>query len=227
MVAGLVPDRDGTSTGRDLLSYLAEDPYHGIYTDAEEIVPGTNFWCYVGKVRPVINAFSGYMYVTLYDKEGNIRQDISQKIEIALPLNSKAGLKVPCKISSGTTIHPGDNIRVRYTGEYNSGIISSGEGCDFVIIVMEDTGEDPTAGFTAEQTAASTTLSFDKATKVLTLTFANPANWAVKNSGGADVAGGVAIDGGAVAIDMSGYASGTYTISIGSADDPFTFTITK
>ena len=96
---------------------------------------------------------------------------------------------------------------------------------------MEDTGggeePDPTTGYSAAQTAASTTLAYDKASATLTLTFTNPANWTVKNSSGTTVASGTAATGGAVAIDLSGYAAGTYTILVGSTEDPFSFTITK
>ena len=120
---------------------------------------------------------------------------------------------------------------MRYVGQHNEGIIDSGAGCTTEIIVMEDTGggdePDPTAGYSAAETAASTSLSYDKAGGILTLTFAHPANWEVKNSGGTAVSSGTATGGGNVAISLSGLASGTYTISIGSAEDPFSFTITK
>ena len=228
VMVGLVPDRDGTSTGRDVLKYTANGDYNGLSASVTEFNENVSFTCTAGWIGPVVNAFSGTVYVSLYDKNGNFKQDISSGSTLSMELNQLRAIQLWCRIT--VPIAPGDRIKVRYVGQYNEGIIDSGVGCVTEIIMKEDTGgdePDPTAGYTAAQTAASTSLSFDKATMTLTLVFANPANWAVKNSGGTAVSSGVATDGGAIAIDMSGYAPGTYTISIGSTEDPFTFTITR
>ena len=158
-----------------------------------------------------------------------MKQDISKVWDTTISLGAFRSTTRTCCITCD--IAPGDRIRVRYVGQYNAGIINSGGGCVTEIIVMEESGggeePDPTAGYTAAQTAASTSLSYDKATGRLTLTFANPANWAVKTSGGDTVASGTAATGGDVVIDTSAYASGVYTILAGSIEDPFSFTITK
>ncbi len=227
VIVGLVPDRDGTSSGRDRLVFLKTDDSAGVSADTDTFEKNVAFIGSTGFFGPRINNFSGSVYLSLYDKEGNWKQDISSAYNVSIDLNNYRSTSRTCCITCD--IAPGDRIKVRYVGQYNGGIIDSGVGCITEIIVKEDTGDepDPTAGYTAAQTAASTSLSYDKATATLTLVFAHPANWAVKNSGGTDMTSGVATDGGAIAINMSGYASGTYTISIGSTEDPFTFTITK
>ncbi|MBR5034006.1 MAG: C10 family peptidase [Bacteroidales bacterium] len=234
VMVGLVPDYDGTSTGRDILRFTRMkdnngNEYNGLSATVTDFVENEEFVCIAAAWGPMANAFNGTLYFSLYDKNGNFKQDISEGFERSLPLNGFNLIGGSCMIT--TTIAPGDRIKVRYVGQYNEGIIDIGAGCVLEIIVMEDTGggdePDPTAGYTAAETAASTALSYAKSTSILTLTFAHPANWAVKHSSGVTVASGVAAAGGPVALDLSGCASGTYIISIGSADDPFTFTITK
>ena len=229
VMVGLVPDYDGTSTGRDVLKFMSSGDYNGLSANVTEFKQNVSFVCTAGWFGPSVSAFEGKVYFSLYDKAGNFKQDISSGDSFSIQINSYRASIQTCRIT--VSIAPGDRIKVRYVGQYNEGIIDSGVGCVTEIIVMEDTGggdePDPTAGYTAAETASSTSLSFDKATMTLTLVFAHPANWAVKNTGGTAVASGVAADGGAIAIDMSAYTSGTYTISIGSSEDPFTFTITR
>lgn len=231
VIVGLIPDRDGSSTGRDWLYFVQRNNYAGITLISETIEKNTRFYVKVGAISPKVNAFQGKIFVSLYDKYGNRKQDIDLYGGIDVEITTNAYSSFPnllCEITCD--IAPGDCIKVRYVGQYNEGIIDSGAGCTTEIIVMEDTGggdePDPTAGYSAAETAASTSLSYDKAGGILTLTFAHPANWEVKNSGGTAVSSGTAT-GGNVAISLSGLASGTYTISIGSAEDPFSFTITK
>ena len=229
VIVGLVPDRDGTSSGRDWITYLSSGEFSGISADTESFEKNVPFTCTAGWFGPRVNDFNGSLYFALYDKDGNFKQDISTAYTTSIPIDSYRAASKYCRITCD--IAPGDRIKVRYVGQHNEGIIDSGAGCTTEIIVMEDTGEgdepDPTAGYSAAETAASTSLSYDKAGGILTLTFAHPANWEVKNSGGTAVSSGTATGGGNVAISLSGLASGTYTISIGSAEDPFSFTITK
>lgn len=229
VAVGLVPDYDGTSTGRDLLIFKKYGDYAGVSTSADEYYKGAYFTCYVGALLPIVSAFSGTVFCSLYDKDGNYKADVTSGINLDIPVGNfmyyyQTG-HIPCDLA------PGDRIKVRYAGEYNEGIITSGAGCVTEIIVMEDSGggeePDPAAGYSATQTAASTALAYNRASATLTLTFTNPANWTVKNSGGTTVASGTAPTGGPVAIDLSGYAAGTYTILVGSTEDPFSFTITK
>ena len=233
MLVDLVPDYDGTSGYRDELTFSAYGDYAGLTTNVTEYARNQYFTCYVGYYGPSFCQFDGKIFISLYDKNGNFKQIIdlvnTDGKTVSIPMGSFKAFYVTCKISC--EIQPGDRIKAYFVGANNDGFITAGPGCVDEIIVMEDTGggdePDPTAGYTAAETAASTALSYAKATSVLTLTFAHPANWAVKNSGGTTLASGTAADGGNVAINLSGYASDTYTISIGSTEDPFTFTITR
>lgn len=229
VAVGLIPDYDGTSSGRDWITYWANGTLAGITADTDTFVKNSWFLCKAGWFGPKVNDFTGSFYFALYDKNGNFKQDISDPYNTSISLNGYNMVQLSCCITCD--IAPGDRIMVRYVGEHNEGVITSGAGCVTEIIVMEDSGggeePDPAAGYTAAQTAASTALAYNKASATLTLTFANPANWTVKNSGGTTVASGTAPTGGPVAIDLSGYAAGTYTILVGSTEDPFSFTITK
>ena len=228
----LVPDKSGSSGYTDALTFSASGDYAGITTNVTEYSRNTSFYCRVGFFGPVYCPFEGRIFIALYDKYGNHKEDIGRYYESGYPaniaLNASSAYGETCRITC--EIEPGDRIKARFVGQNNEGIIVAGPGCVDEIIVMEDSGgeePDPTAGYTAAQTAASTSLSYNKATARLTLTFAHPANWTVKTSGGATVASGTAATGGDVVIDTSAYSSGTYTILVGSTEDPFSFTITK
>lgn len=229
VIVGLIPDRDGTSTGRDWLSYMSNGNYSGLAADTDTFEKNVYFTCSAGWFGPKVNDFNGSVFFALYDKDGNFKQDISDAYELSIQINGYKAIRSSCRITCD--IAPGDRIKVRFVGQHNEGIIDSGAGCTTEIIVMDDPGggdePDPTAGYTAAETAASTSLSYDKSGGIITLTFAHPANWEVRNFGGTTVSSGTATDGGNVAISLSGLASGTYIISIGSAEDPFSFTITK
>ena len=233
VVVGLVPDYDGSSADQDALIFVQANGYSGITTTATNIKANVSFECKVGAITPQANAFTGRIYLSLFDKDGKFKQDIDLYggIDLQLPLSRTITYpSLVCRIT--TTIQPGDRIKVRYVGQNNGGVINTGAGCSTEIIVMaegggDDPDPDPTAGYTAAQTASSTSLSYDKASRALTLTFAHPANWWVKNTGGTTLDSGTAAEGGAVVIDLSGYSSGTYTIAVGSTEDPFSFTITK
>ena len=232
VIVGLVPDYEGTSTDRDWLTYTANGSNTGISTTAETFSEGTVFTCRAGWLGPKLCAFSGTLIFALYDKNYNFKQDISLGggYSTSLALKQMTVFTQSCRITA--TIAPGDRIMVRYIGQHNEGVINSGAGCVTEIIVMEDDGggdpdPDPTEGYTAAETAASTSLAYSRASGILTLGFANPANWAVKNASGVTLDGGVVSVAGNVDIDLSGYAPGVYTISIGSPEDPFSFTVTK
>lgn len=229
VAVGLVPDYEGTSSGRDWLVFVKNGDYAGLSADTGTFEKNVYFRCSTGWFGPKVNAFSGSVYIALYDKDGNFKQDISAAINTSIGLNGMTRTERLCRITCD--IAPGDRIRLRYVGQYNEGVITSGAGCVTEIIVMEDNAggdePDPAAGYSAAETAASTSLHYDRAGKVLTLTFSHPANWSVKSSRAEVLASGSALEGGSISIDFSGYASGTYTISVGSAEDPFSFTITK
>lgn len=225
VIINLTPDRDGTSQDLDMLAFSKDDRYSGLTTTATSFSQNVSFSCKVGWLGSMTGDFSGKFYLALYNKYGNFKQDVSSAYDKSFPVNKMIAFTLSCRIT--TTIEPGDRIMLRYEGQNSSGIVDIGEGCSTFLIVMEDTGDDPTAGYSAAQIAASTSLSYAKNTGVITITLQYPANWSVKNSSGTTVASGVAANAGTVTINTSQYPVGKYTISIGSATDPFTFTFTK
>ena len=229
MIVDLVPDYEGTSTACDRIGFTAGGDYAGLRADTDSFERNRFFTCYAGWIVPQAADFNGVFYFALYDKAGNFKEDISYRaFNAGIKLGSRTAFSTSCQIKG--PIEPGDRIRLRYVGQYNEGVVDVGAGCVTEIIVMEDSGgdePDPAAGYTAAQTAASTSLHYDRDGKVLTLTFSHPVNWSVKNSRAEVLASGSALEGGSISIDFSGYASGIYTISAGSSEDPFSFTVTR
>ena len=179
-----------------------------------------------GWLEPTGTAFNGSFYFALYDKDGNFKQDISSANKMSISFGSANRIRdIKCKIT--TEISPGDRIKLRYVGQYNSGIVEVGVGCVTEIIVMEEAPEDPAANVTPAQIAETTSLSYNRSSGQFTVTLQYPANWSVTDSDGTVVSSGVAANGGSVTINTSSLSSGVYTISLGSLNNPFTFSFTK
>ncbi|MBP5505702.1 MAG: C10 family peptidase [Bacteroidales bacterium] len=225
MMVNLVPDRDGTSQPEDYLIYRLNGSHTGLRANVTSFVKDGNFKCTATLIQPKIVAFNGTFYVSLYDKDGNFKQDVSKGTNLQIPLNAGSGFQnASCKIT--VDIAPGDKLMVRYVGQYNEGIIDAGEGCTTEIVVRSE-DDDPASAYSAAQNAAGTKLSYNKQTKVLTLEPSYPVYWTIKNSSSEQVDGGYKETVGKIEINTSDYASGQYFISIGSKKNPYTFTFTK
>ena len=221
----LVPDKDGTSTYVDKVVFYGQGDYYGIKASTSSFNRNTHFNCTAGWLYPIATSFNGSFYFALYDKDGNFKEDISDGYYLNIPEGWLGYFYMDCVIKS--VITPGDRIKVRYVGQYNEGIVSMGSGCTTEIIVMPEDYQDPSSGYTAAQTAAATSLSYNKTTHVLSLTCLHPAVWSLRSDNAGVLASDYADEGQRVDINLSSYPSGTYTIAIGSSEDPYTFTITK
>ncbi len=230
LLVNLVPDRTGTSTGHDNIIFygatLNGNTCYGISSSTDNYRQNEQFTLSAGWLEPTGIAFSGYFYFALYDKEGNFKQDISSARRMSISFGSVNRIRdIKCNITA--EISPGDRIKLRYVGQYNSGIVEVGVGCVTEIIVMEEAPEDPAANVTPDQIAETTALSYNRSSGQFTVTLQYPANWSVTDSGGTVVSSGVAANGGSVTINTSSLSSGVYTISLGSLNNPFTFSFTK
>lgn len=223
----LVPDMDGTSTYADVMVFYRYpgNPPYGLEASTSSFESNTTFNCSAGWFYPIASDFKGSVYFSLYDKDGNFKEDISSGIYMEIPsgwINKVEN--VSCKIKG--SIEPGDRIKVRFVGKYNEGIISRGEGCTTEIVVLPDDYVDPAAGYTAAQTAEATTLRYSKTTHVLSLTCSHPVHLQLLANNN-QLSSATAAAGQQVDLNLADLSSGTYTISIGSPEDPYTFTITR
>lgn len=230
LMVNLVPDRNGTSTGYDNFRFNGGThngiSCYGISSSIDTYRIDEQFTMDAGWLEPTGTAFNGSFYFALYDKDGNFKQDISSAKKMSISFGSANRIRdIKCKIT--TEIFPGDRIKLRYVGQYNSGIVEVGVGCVTEIIVMEEAPEDPAANVTPAQIAETTSLSYNRSSGQFTVTLQYPANWSVTDSGGTVVSSGVAANGGSVTINTSSLSSGVYTISLGSLNNPFTFSFTK
>lgn len=231
LLVNLVPDRTGTSTGYDNIIFYGQQfssgSFYGISSSTVNYEQNVQFTLSAGWLMSTGGDFSGKFIFALYDKDGNFKQDISSARikDIYFGGNLYTVTNVSCKIT--TEISPGDRIKLRYEGQYNAGIVEVGAGCVTEIIVMEEIPEDPAANVTPAQIAETTSLSYNRSSGQFTITLQYPANWSVTNSAGTVLSSGVAADGGSVTISTSSLSSGVYTISLGSLDNPFTFSFTK
>lgn len=226
-IVNLVPDKDGTSTYTDVLVYYRiDEPPYGIETSTTTFRRGKKFSCAAGWIYPLAVEFDGVGVFALYDKYGNFKEDISDPQRLLIYYGKAAALTgVECTIKG--RMLPGDRIKMRYVGLYNEGIISAGAGCVTEVIVMPEDSADAAAGYSAAQTAEVTSLSYDRATGVLSLSSLHSVHWFLVDSGGNDLDSGSAAPGQRADISLASLASGTYTVEVGSYEDPFIFTIIK
>ena len=224
---GLSPDRDGTSTYSDrLLMFYYDSDYPGLKASTTNFRQGVSFTASITNLyNDATMPFTGKVYVALYDKNGNWKENVSagqslsnlENMYIAYTMTgdqpNKDFTSLSCKINGA--IKGGDRLRVYYEGQYSSGFVY-GDASNVVweIIVKEDNGP------TADEIAAGTSLSYDKATKKLTLTCAYGIECKVKDaSSGAVRLTKTLQEGVAGVLDFSSLPSGAYSIVLSGGED--------
>ena len=223
---GLAPDRTGTSTYTDrLLMFYYSTSYPGLKTSTTSFVQGRSFTADITNLyNDATMPFNGKVYVALYDKYGNWKENVSsgntvsnlENMYIAYTLSgdqpNKDITSISCKING--TIKGGDRLRAYYEGQYSNGFVY-GDASNVVweIIVKEDNGP------SAEEIAEGTSLSYDKATKKMTLTCAYGIACKVKNSSGTAVISKSLTENTPAVLDFSSLAAGTYSIILSGSDD--------
>ena len=223
---GLSPDRTGTSTYTDrLLMFYYSSSYPGLKASTTNFRQNVSFTTSITNLyNDATMPFNGNVYVALYDKYGNKKENVSsanavsnlENMLIAYTLTGSQPNKditnISCKITS--VIKGGDRLRAYYEGQYSSGFVY-GDASNVVweIIVKEDTGP------SAEEIAAGTSLSYDKASKKMTLTCAYDISCKVKNASGAAVISKTLSENTATVLDFSSLAAGTYSIVLSGGED--------
>ena len=223
---GLEPDRDGSTTYSDrLLMFYYSSSYPGLKASTSNFVQGRSFTADITNLyNDATMPFNGKVYVALYDKNGNLKEKVSsgstvsnlENMYIAYTLTgdqpNKDITNISCKING--TISGGDRLRAYYEGTYSNGFVY-GDASNVVweIIVKEDNGP------TAEEIAAGTSLSYDKATRKLTLTCAYDVTCRVRDASSVLKLSKVLQAGVAGVLDFSSLPAGTYSIALSGGED--------
>lgn len=222
----LVPDRDGSTTYSDrLMMFYYSSSYPGLKVSTSSFVQGRSFTADITNLyNDATMPFNGKVYVALYDKHGNLKEKVSsgstvsnlENMYIAYTLTgdqpNKDITNISCKING--TISGGDRLRAYYEGTYSNGFVY-GDASNVVweIIVKEDNGP------TAEEIAAGTSLSYDRATRKLTLTCAYDVTCRVRDASSVLKLSKVLQAGVAGVLDFSSLPAGTYSIVLSGGED--------
>ncbi|MBR6054260.1 MAG: C10 family peptidase [Bacteroidales bacterium] len=226
---GLEPDKGGQTTYEDRLLVCRDTGYPGMQASVSTFTAGRQFTV---KAGPVYNdatmPFSGNLYIARYDKLDNWKENISQpksvsnmeNLYIYYTINGEdegldncyAQWTANCNITG--PIKGGDRLRIHFEGQNSSGFAYA-DASDVVweIVIAEDNAP------TAEEIAAGTSLSYEKASRKLTLKCAYNIDCTVKDSSGAVKMTKALEQNVAGVLDFSSLPSGTYRIILTGSED--------
>ena len=198
----------------ELLTLLAGnstdgDRFYGLKADTKEFKENTPFNIQFGFVYNVgSSTFNGVAILSLFDKDGNLKEHISPEMEIEnLEVLYGRGISaVPCEIT--TKIQPLDYIAASYhnnnTTEWKRMYGDRNKQTIDMIVVKElDTSLENNSKFT-----------YSKADKVITITTLPDINYSLKTADGVEATQGVTDETGIISIDTKALAAGTYQLQI-------------
>ena len=220
----MLPDKSGTTSYSDNLLFIAasvnEIPY-GMMSDAVSYSRGTTFnWSAGAVYNSGIVDFNGSLALVLCNAEGDIENTLATVAVSNLPVGYVTAItENQVTMPADASIDPGDRLRLYYKGTYSndtwSWVRRSDSECFDELLVSA----------TSADIAKSLQIGFSKTTRKLTFVSECPLSYVVKDSSEY-----VKIDAGPVPaftsteIDMSGFASGEYTISF-TCGETYTLTI--
>lgn len=225
---GLRKDETGTSTYSDLLlvgTGTGSDniTYHGLSASTDDFAPGRPFtmqilylWNYG------LAEFSGEVVLAVCDRDGAFRENICPPIG-ADAISSYSGIGwtgIPCTIAE--PIRAGDRIRLRYKGA--EGVWKWAGGSDEEALFELLLRDDPPAG---EETPldATTSLSFDRTSRLLTLTTQSGVTCTLTAPDGTTAATAASGDGTEIRIPTA-RLKGRYTLQLEKGTQSKTLTLT-
>lgn len=234
----LVPDENGSTEYADNIVITPYSRYPGLYTTTTNFVRNTTFTVRVSNFyNNATMPFNGKLYIAVYDKNDNWKEDISSAKEITNLENAYINYQrndsdedafcwsywtnVSCKITGA--IKGGDRIRLHYKGQYSEGYARCDDKDGVWEIVISNA-----AGPDAEEIAAATTFAWNKTTRTISTTTSldDGISLTVKNAAGKSVysISSMAKDQD-YEINCTGFASGTYSLVYGGGED-YTLTLT-
>lgn len=224
-IIGMLPDKSDATEYSDHLLFISASlggvSYEGLRTDAVSYAPGTTFnWSAGAVTNSGIAGFSGSLALVLCNAEGEIENTLATVAVSNLPVGYVTAItENQVTMPMDASIDPGDRLRLYYKGTYSNDEWSwvrrsDSECCDELLVSA-----------TSADIAKSLQIGFSKTTRKLTFMSECPLSYVVK-----DGSENVKAEAGPVAafslieIDMSGYASGEYTISF-TCGETYTLTI--
>lgn len=223
-IIGMLPDKSGTTSYSDNLLFTAASvegiAYEGMKSDAVSYSRGTTFnWSAGAVYNSGIVDFNGSLALVLCNKDGEIEKTLTE-VSVNIPVSYITVIhENQVTIPDDASINPGDRLRLYYKGTYSNDKWSwvrrsDSECCDELLVSA-----------TSTDIAKSLQIGFSKTTRKLTFVSECPLSYVVKDS-----RENVKIDAEPVPaftsteIDMSGFASGEYTISF-TCGETYTLTI--
>lgn len=219
-IFSLAPDKTGTSEYQDNLTIGVEEenePHSkGIVSDALRYVDQTPFTITLGRIyNSGLTDFNGHIKISLCDKDGNIKEDLSGEVPIEnLSPENYTRVEKISNLKITETINSGDRLRVYAKGAFSSSWKLCGK-------YNEESENEVFVAAYPEQIAESLYLSFDKGAGIISFKSDMFLEYLVKDSSDAVVFSG-AVEAYAIqSIDISEKPKGTYTFSFSSGGDPY------
>ena len=183
------------------------DRFHGLKADTKSFKENTPFTIQFGFIYNVGNSpFTGVAILSLFDKDGNLKEHISPEMEIEeLDVYSGTGHPaIPCEIT--TKIQPLDYIAASYHNSKSTEWIrlyGDKQTTDMIVVKELDTSLESNSKF-----------NYSKADKVITITTLPDISYSLKTADGVEATHGVTDATGIISIDTKALAAGTYQLSI-------------
>lgn len=221
----LEPDPAGTTVYRGDLQLIALGSYDaygnfvpsfkGLISSATEYSNGTSFTCKIGGVwNTGYENFTGKVALVLCDKSGSVKQ---QLYTFNTNLDPSYYTSVTAGVTINTAVAYGDRLRIYYMADGAtewSWARASDDTCVSEIVVKSS----------AAEIAEKLNLKYSNVTKTLTLGAPIALNYTI-TSGIMQVASGSIEAHSSVGVDMSGYAAGSYTLSLTSGGESYNLVI--
>ncbi|MBP9997912.1 MAG: C10 family peptidase [Bacteroidales bacterium] len=203
----------GSFSNNIFLSYDTSKPeYRGIVLSTDDIVPGEEFT--VTRMGSIVNTgkkkFTGSVSIALYDKKLNLKEVISKEIPVELEAKAKAVFdNIDCLIKG--EVVDGDRIRVRYKDDSTEGYCQAEkEVTGFVTEIVLSGGISP------QRIAANTSLSYDKASRKITLVCRYPVQCTITTSAGMILKRLSAEAAEPLVLDLADFSGSAFVISLSS-----------
>ncbi len=229
----LVPDRNGsTSYADNIVITPFSTQYPGLYSYTSTYTQNTAFRMRVSNYyNNATMPFTGNLYLAVYDKNGNWKENISAAKAVSNMENAfiayiradydedafveEYWTNISCTIKN--PIKGGDRIRLHYEGQYSSGYARSDNEQGVWEIVISNA-----SGPSADEIAESVSFGWKKATRTITTatSLSDGISLTIKNAAGTTVYSVAGMEQNRVySIDCSSFAKGSYSIIYGGGED--------
>lgn len=179
--------------------------YYGLKADTQNFKENTPFNIQFGFILNLGNApFSGVAILSLYDKDGNLKEHISPEISIeGLTYGNGTGFPaVPCEITQ--KIYPLDYIAGSYHNNESTEwkrLYGNEKTTDMIVVREIDTSMETNSHF-----------QYNNVDKVITITTLPNLPYTLTNADGVEATKGVTDETGIISIDTKALSAGTYQL---------------